>query len=295
MTDLIGIDREGLYKPAMRMLGRIRFTESAWHLAHMQEPLVAYAPHPGLVPPEDLMNEAIAADRQNAYKLLERAADEACGYGMNAKIHLDMAPAAAGLMDRSEQIGADLIAIGSHGKGRLASAVLGSVGRALAIGSDRSFLIGRGDIPASGDLSVVFATDHSYYAHRALEWLIERKPEGIRNITLVTAYDPQELSNHGRFIELLLEVEEEKVTLLDKIRSLSEHALSRLRAAGFEAKYSLKPGPIDEALAHAMKEQRADLLIMGAQGHGFLERVVLGSTALHQVVSERHPLMVIRP
>lgn len=294
MTELIGIDREGLYRPAMSLTGRLRFEMPVWHLAHVQEPLGSYMMHPGFVPPSGLLNEAIAGDRKMGYDLLEKASDEACAYGINAKMHLDMAPAAAGLMNRSDDVEADLIAIGSHDRGPAASALLGSVGRALAIGSKRSFLIGRGDVAPTGGLSVVFATDFSYYAQRALDWLVDRKPEGICKITLVTAYDDKEWSNHGSFIELL-QPSDEQTTLFEKLRNLSEKAVAMLQSKGFQANYNLKPGTINRCITRAMKEHSADLLMMGAQGHGFLERVLLGSTALHQVVAEPHSVMVIRP
>jgi nucleotide-binding universal stress UspA family protein len=44
----------------------------------------------------------------------------------------------------------------------------------------------------------------------------------------------------------------------------------------------------------AMKETGAELLILGAQGHGFLERLTLGSTSFHQVMAEPYSVLVLR-
>jgi nucleotide-binding universal stress UspA family protein len=43
-----------------------------------------------------------------------------------------------------------------------------------------------------------------------------------------------------------------------------------------------------------MTEQNGDLLILGAQGHGFLHRIMLGSVALHQIAVEEYPVLIVR-
>jgi nucleotide-binding universal stress UspA family protein len=55
---------------------------------------------------------------------------------------------------------------------------------------------------------------------------------------------------------------------------------------------------VDDAV-HAMDVEmegaRGDLLILGAQGHGFLHRLRVGSTALRCVTRGRHPILLLRP
>jgi nucleotide-binding universal stress UspA family protein len=164
----------------------------------------------------------------------------------------------------------------------------------MAIGSKHSLLIGRGEVKPSGPVSAVFATDHSYYALRALDHLIAMKPTGLKTITLVTAYDPKELEG-PYFVELAKEAKAEHKTLHQKLTALSELAVSRLRQAGYVAHYEMKPGNVHDAINRAMVEVAPDLLILGAQGHGFLDRLFVGSVALHHVVAEPHSLMIIRP
>jgi nucleotide-binding universal stress UspA family protein len=294
MVNLLGIDKDGFYKPALRLLGRISFSNAQWYLAHLQQPFGLFGAD-GIFAGNDQTADDFVTDNSESFALLEKAADEACGYGINAKVHMDMAPAAKGLMDFAGKVDADLVAVGSHKSGRVHSALLGSVGRALAIGGDKSFLIGRGIVNESGPVSAIFATDHSQYSERSLEWLVRMKPKGLRSITLVTAYNANEASNGGHFVELHNEAQKEGRPLVDKLRDGCEASVSMLRRNGFDATYSLKPGTVQKVLNHSMIEKKAELLIMGAQGHGFLERLVLGSVALHQVVVEPQSLLVIRP
>jgi hypothetical protein len=44
-----------------------------------------------------------------------------------------------------------------------------------------------------------------------------------------------------------------------------------------------------------MLDTKSDLLVLGAQGHGFLARLRMGSKSFHQVVSERYSVLVLRP
>jgi nucleotide-binding universal stress UspA family protein len=51
---------------------------------------------------------------------------------------------------------------------------------------------------------------------------------------------------------------------------------------------------VNDAIKQTMQEFNAQLLIVGAHGHGFFERMMLGSIALHQVVAEPHSVLVLR-
>jgi nucleotide-binding universal stress UspA family protein len=49
-----------------------------------------------------------------------------------------------------------------------------------------------------------------------------------------------------------------------------------------------------EAVETAMRDQKADLLIMGAKGKGFWDRIRLGSNTLHQALNTSNDLLVLR-
>ena len=43
-----------------------------------------------------------------------------------------------------------------------------------------------------------------------------------------------------------------------------------------------------------MEEQKADLVILGAQGQSFAKRLAVGSVSLHEVISTPHNVLVLR-
>jgi nucleotide-binding universal stress UspA family protein len=48
------------------------------------------------------------------------------------------------------------------------------------------------------------------------------------------------------------------------------------------------------AIRYMMSETKADLLILGAQGHGFIERLTIGSISLYEVIAEPYNVLLIR-
>lgn len=272
MVGLLGVDDQSLYLPALRLLGRLDFSDMEWHFVHFQP---AFSPIGMPLDPTDDLVDAISREREFAEHLLDGAADQACAYNISAKTHLTEGSAGRGMLALSDDMHVDLTAIGSRQPGSFASAILGSVGRALTIGSRGSVLIGRGSVPPSGRVKAVFATDHSEYCRRALHQLISMHPRGFEKIVLVTAYDVGE------------DVED--------LKSKSGSWVTKLREAGFAASYELKPGKVDDVIHRALQEHPSELLILGAQGHGFMERMIVGSTALHQVMREHPSLLILRP
>jgi nucleotide-binding universal stress UspA family protein len=54
-------------------------------------------------------------------------------------------------------------------------------------------------------------------------------------------------------------------------------------------------GTVEESIHRVMSDLKADLLIVGSQGHGFIDRIVVGSTSLHEVIGENYPVLLLRP
>ena len=74
-----------------------------------------------------------------------------------------------------------------------------------------------------------------------------------------------------------------------------ERLVSRARAAGVKATgVVLDNGAVPDAIVRFTKRQRADLIVMGTHGHGFLARALLGSVAERVVSKAPVPVMLLR-
>ncbi len=83
--------------------------------------------------------------------------------------------------------------------------------------------------------------------------------------------------------------------LIEHVEAKNATVCEKLRNAGYETTSSTAQGSPNDAIREAMRDTRANLLVVGSHGKGFIERTFIGSVSLHQVVAEPYPVLVIRP
>jgi nucleotide-binding universal stress UspA family protein len=277
MKTIVGIDFEGHYESAFRLLARLRFAQNQLELLHADEPYVTYVPSTYMTLEED------ASHRDRAMQLLDEAKERAGVLALEVDDQRYVVdPPAKALLEESESQHVDLLAIGARQKSKYGSLFLGSVGRALTIASPASVLVAKGDVEPTGGLTVVVATDHSAYADEAVRLFVRMQPQGIHRLIVVTAVGAPP-----------------PASIIDRERAQTTEASRRmvayLASFGLPAEYRVIEGHPDQVIAATMEETKADLLAMGAQGHGFFERLVLGSVSLRHVVASPHSTLILRP
>jgi len=104
--------------------------------------------------------------RHDAWEAIERVA-VGLPAGIEVLTNLRTGPAAALLESEATGHGADLIAVGSHGQGRLTGKLLGSVATHLVHDSKRAVLIARGRPGAAFPRTIVVGVDESEPSLRA--------------------------------------------------------------------------------------------------------------------------------
>jgi nucleotide-binding universal stress UspA family protein len=191
MKILLGVDAHRRCQPVIALLGRLNFANAhATALSVVEEPTSI-----GLAVPPD-MGAAISLDisriteaaQKHAHKTAEEAAKALEEYGTKAEPKIVFGGAADKLEEAASEMNADLIAVGSEGKGTLEALIFGSVSSALCSHARTSVLVGKGEVAKEGKVRTVFATDHSKYATKCLHRFIEMSPQGISKITLMSAY-----------------------------------------------------------------------------------------------------------
>jgi len=276
MKAIIGIDEAGNYQAALHLLSRLAFANATAELFHAVDPLALTVE--GVVGQAYAASVGVAEDWQKwADDLLSQAQKQCFDLGIPSTTLRQVGKPTSHLMERSSEIYADLIAVGSTHKPAYGALVLGSVGRGLTIGAHQSLLIAKKEVKPVGPLTAVFATDGSEYSDSCLRMLARMAPRGIGRLVLVNAGDysqGQEAHDHARH----------------HIDSLVGH----LCEAGFNAEGHVVDGAPAEVIEAMMKSTNADLLIMGAQGHGFFNRILVGSLSLQMVTATPHSILLLR-
>lgn len=291
MKAILGVDANDAFRPAVCLLSRLHPVRREVKLVHAAD---ISLPWTGLYGEAQVQADYTRAMENVGRRALDRAVDDACLHDFMPKSKLIFGSAAATLIHESEAPDIDLVAVNATHKGAWSSAFMGSVSRALAIGCPKSVLIAKGDRKMHSPLRVVFGTDHSDYCNRALDRFLSWKLNGIGAIEVVSAYqlDPYQLeitSNGVQATEALVDQ-----FMQTKIEERNQEVVTKLQAAGYSATSKVVHGAATDALRQAMQEFEADILVVAAQGHGFWQRLMVGSVALHQVVAEPYPVLILR-
>jgi nucleotide-binding universal stress UspA family protein len=147
--------------------------------------------------------------------------------------------------------------------------------------------------------AVVLAVDGSPHSRRAAAFAARLTPPAGGLVTVVSVVEPVRppsmtflpASIRGRLAGEAAELERAR---LNAARRWTEAAVRTMEKGGWRAQASVRTGvPLAEIL-QAVKEARADLLVLGARGTGGLARVLLGSVADGALRLATVPVLVVK-
>ena len=214
------------------------------------------------------------------------------------------AVAAAGVAHReltraAEEWPADLLVVGSHGRGVMGRLFHGSVAQMAVNNCRRNVRIARkreraGDAPPR----LLVADDGSPAAEAAVEAVAARKwPAGTQaavvfvvDLPIVSApgLGPEASAYSGEMVAARRE-------LIDYGNELAENSAQRLRDAGLSAKPVVLEGHPRYAVNDYAQQEGIDCVFLGARGHRVIERFMLGSVADGVAAGAPCSVEVVRP
>jgi nucleotide-binding universal stress UspA family protein len=128
---------------------------------------------------------------------------------------------------------------------------------------------------------------------RCVDKLLEWHPDGIAEITVLTAFPDRTAMTVSHLMpEMSVNI---RPWIQERLAEKNEKLATRIRDAMPVATSSIvTEEPASKAIADVMRNTEADLLILGAQGHGFFGRAMLGSISYPLAVYDDHSVLVIR-
>lgn len=285
MRTVIGVDAELHCVSALRLLERLSFANEERHLVHVQRDVFLEI---GVL---DLPLAQLSIAEANKRAGLEALATVQTEYPTPAVSHLIEGHPAAQLMEFGDTFHADLIAAATTHRG-FGAFITGSICRALTIAAKQSVLVAKGPVEKEGPIRAVFATDHSAYANRCLKTLLSLSPCGLSEVTVLSVMEPITCAPFSvEATEALDEINQHEER---SIEVKTKSVCSQFEMFGATANSQVVVGETNTVISDFMRETESDLLIIGAQGHGFIERLAAGSVAVHQVIGEQYPVLIVR-
>lgn len=203
-------------------------------------------------------------------------------------------PAVQALVDRAE--GAELLVIGSRGRGAMRSALLGSVALHCATHAPCPVLVVH-PVPAGSTPSgrVVVGVDGSPASREALAAAVAEAGRTGAEVEVVASYA---IADTWTDLSTVIQPTAERVR--DELRARTEQSVAEVLAArpadagpAPKVRTEVLEGPAGNVLVTAARG--ADLLVVGSRGHGALRGLLLGSVALHCAMHAPCPVLVVHP
>ena len=193
-----------------------------------------------------------------------------------------------------------LLVVGSQGLDALDRFTLGSVSTKLIQQATCPVLVVKSEaVPLR---RIAFATDGSPASAKVLEFVLTKfqsdrpaskgRPVPIHvSVIHVTPHRPLAPFDIGTTIPW---TKQRRLKVKEESRKLLDRSVQKLIEAGFRAKPISRLGNPAEKIMEAASKQRADLIVMGAQGLGALDRLFLGCVSTRVVQYANGAVLVVR-
>jgi len=276
-------------------LALARFHQAEVELAYVSEPLLPGPVAPASYPPWVVLDPAVRGRLQSA---LETLAGPARAVGVPVRFGVYEGGVVAEILDRARAWPADLLVMGTHGRGGFERLVLGSVTEKVLRKAPCPVLTvpppAGGPHPSGAVLfrTIVCPVDFSDASLAALRHALKLAEESSAEITVL------------HVLEWLVEDEPgARIAGFDVPefrRYLEKDAREKLRGAvPEEARHWCRPreevvgGRPWREILRVAEERQADLVVMGVRGRNPVDMVLFGSTTQHVVRGARCPVLVV--
>lgn len=291
MEILHAVEDAALSQGAVKLVVRLRFRAPKLTLVHVLQ---------RLEPPLPADEKADSSIASKFFRLQEDSAREELSTvkrwyedeNLLCRTTLTSGFTTSALLKEVESQASDLVVISSGERSEIERIVSPSISESFLHQSRASILIVKGHFNPSSRIKALLATDHSDYCTRAIGNLLEFLPSGIDELTVTSCFSkplchalasltPEEAEVEGsRWKDAL---SRKARTLRDKLTVLTPSITSLV---------STEPPSI--TIPRLLQEHDSNLLILGAQGHGFFERLAMGSTSHELLRRSTCSVLVLR-
>jgi nucleotide-binding universal stress UspA family protein len=206
-------------------------------------------------------------------------------------------PVVNAIVEQARRWRAQVIVLGSRGRGPLRGALMGSVSRDVIHEANCAVLVFKGKVRPPRRFLI--GLDGSLRSRRAVGFVSSVSPPAGGRVTLLAVVEPPRSTSIGRMPASVRSVLAGELAALDreqlaKAKREVSTATRRLIRAGWAVEKVVRRGiPLPELLRTA-SSKRADIIIVGARGAGGLKRLLLGSVAEGTFAHASVPVLIVK-
>jgi nucleotide-binding universal stress UspA family protein len=235
--------------------------------------------------------------RERFLEDLRRFSASAVEAGVRTEVVLGEGSAAGEILDAARKIPADLIVMGTHGRGGFERLVLGSVAEKVL----RRACCPVVTVPASAEPlgsspsppfgSILCACDFSAASRRALDYALSLAQEAKSVLTVlhVVEWSPEQDVREHRH----LDAGGYRRYLEDEARGLLEAAIPDEARLWCDIHTVVGMGRVPGEIERVARERKADLIVMGIEGRGPVDMMLFGSTTRHVIRESGLPVLTV--
>ena len=230
------------------------------------------------------LGELAAQVNARAQQLVEGGAERLRSRGLAADGRVAEGDPKTVMLDHATTMSADLIVLGAHGTSAIERFLLGSVSKIVLRHAPCSVAIVRDSGARGSALKVLLAVDGSEGSRRASESLARRPWPPGTEIRVLSAVELNLSALQASFEIPSLDathLESQRAAAMQRAEDAIDSALKTLEAAGLVTSESISVlvASPKEIILQEAAEWPADWIVLGSNGHGALDRFLLGSTS----------------
>ena len=295
MKVLLGFDGSAQADLAVRLVRSIAWPAGSTIrvMSVIQPVLDAAFSMPGMVTTPDALDRLAKGARAEANRSTALVAAELRTDDRTVEERVFEGRPATAIIDMARDFDPDLVVVGSHGRGQIAAAVLGSVSAEVAESVHCSVLVVR----APSISTLLLADDGSPDAAIA-ERLVARMP-GFRGMRVRVVTVEEHTTNWFGWLEpesagAVQRLEDDLALDRERQERALQQAVDRLNAAGLVATSEIRTGRASHEIVAASKGFGADVIVMGTRGQSGLTRLLLGGVARSVLQHAQCSVLIVR-
>jgi nucleotide-binding universal stress UspA family protein len=140
---------------------------------------------------------------------------------------------------------------------------------------------------------ILFPTDFTEMSRQAMDYILQLKPNGLKEVVVLHVEDDYYLDKIEPFI-LDGRVQQIKSRIYQETREVLQATERELRAGGFNVKVVTRSGQPAQEILKLEEEEDVSGVVMGSHESNGLQKLFVGSVAEAVVHKSKRPVLVVK-